>query len=260
MKGVLYISHGSRVDETKKEVEALIADVRGLVDAPLQELCYLELAEPDIAAGFEKLVAQGADDIAVVPMLLFSAGHYFQDIPEELEPLSEKHPHVRIRYGRPLGVQERLTNVAAGRIHETGKEVNSDAQIVLIGRGSKAPETKAATKLIGRQLKKKTGIRRVEVCYLAACEPKFEEGLYKALQKTERPIFLVPYLWFTGLLIQSLEKKAEELRSQGEEVYLCGYLGTHPSVAAALAERAEEALFSTREPDIQVEESKAWWI
>ncbi|SDO58103.1 sirohydrochlorin chelatase [Alkalicoccus daliensis] len=262
MQAVLYVSHGSRVEKTKVEAMEFMESVQKRVDVPLQETAFLELAAPDIAEGFTKLAEQGATKIAVVPVLLMSAGHYYEDIPEELAKVKKNYPDIKVTYGRPLGVQERLVEVLIDRIHETGRDVPRDAHLLLVGRGSRSPETKQATKLIAKRLKKKLGVKSVDTCYLAASKPSFDEGLEAVKQKKHSITFVIPYLWFTGLLMQEMEKKVQNLREQGLTIELCGYLGSHPSVVAALADRAVQAVQSDHgvSESYGVEESKAWWI
>ncbi len=40
MKAVIYICHGSRVEESKKEAFQLIDKVKQQVDIPIQETCF----------------------------------------------------------------------------------------------------------------------------------------------------------------------------------------------------------------------------
>lgn len=261
MQAVLYVSHGSRVEATKTEAMQFMQAVQDRVNAPLQATCFLELAEPDISSGFETLVKQGATRVTVVPVLLMSAGHYYEDIPEELAKAREPFPEIEVTYGRPLGVQERLVDVLIERVEATGAPVTKDTHILLVGRGSRSPEIKAATRLIAKRVKKKLGVKSIDTCYLAAAKPTFEEGLTAAKAKKMQTI-VIPYLWFTGLLVQSMEKKINELQEEGYPFTLSGYLGTHQSVVAALADRAEQAMALDHGPSDSygVEESKAWWI
>ena len=104
MQGVLYVSHGSRVAEAVEEATSLIARVQTKLIF-LYKKHVLELVDPDISEGFRKLVHQGATEISVVPVLLLSAGHYYKDIPEEIERMKAQFPNVKINYGKPLGVQ-----------------------------------------------------------------------------------------------------------------------------------------------------------
>ncbi|RLL47743.1 sirohydrochlorin chelatase [Oceanobacillus piezotolerans] len=241
MQGVLYVSHGSRRPEATAEAIAFLSLVREQVNIDLQEICFLELANPNIEQGIDSLVKQGVSRISIVPVLLLSAGHYFHDIPEEVDRVRKKYPKIKFTYGKPLGVQKRLTHILKDRIEETGVPLNPDAKILLIGRGSNNPRTKQDIEEIAEQLKEKVD-REVETCYLAACSPSFEEGLHNVLKGEHSQVFIVPYLWFTGVLMETIEKRVNEYHSFGKEIIVCHQLGNHPSIVAALKDRVYETI------------------
>lgn len=242
MQAVLYVSHGSRVEEARKEAVTFLQSVEERVHVPLQEICFLELAEPDVSQGFEKLVQRGATKIAIIPVLLLSAGHYYEDIPEELEQVMLKYPDVQVTYGKPLGVQERITDILVERIEQTHIERRPDTNILLVGRGSKNPGTSRAIEQIASELQVKLNAANVNVCYLAACPPSFDEGLETSLKEGWSQTFVVPYLWFTGLLMHSMQKKINQLQTNDQQVILCHYLDNHPAMVNALTDRVYEAL------------------
>lgn len=238
-QGVLYVSHGSRVPETAREATATIRQAMAQVDADLQEICYLEIAEPDIAAGIDALVRGGAGRIAVVPVLLLSAGHYYEDIPRAIREAKQRYPHIVFTYGRPLGVGDRIIGILAENIMETG--MPPGAEILIVGRGSRNPETLYDFAKIAAGLRAQLGTEQIKTAYLAVLEPRFDDAL-KELTATGRPVVVAPYLWFTGVLVRSLEKKVGMLQREGYDIRLARYLGCHPDMADALAVRAKEAL------------------
>ncbi|ASN06793.1 sirohydrochlorin chelatase [Virgibacillus necropolis] len=241
MQGVLYVSHGSRISEATSEAVTCITSVQQQVEVPLQEICFLELAEPDVEQGIDNLVNQGASRISIVPVLLLSAGHYYKDIPEEVNQAKLKYPSITFTYGRPLGVQDRFINILAQRIEETTISVKPDAKILLVGRGSRNPQTKIDIENVGGKLQRKTNVTRVDVCFLAACDPSFEQAIQSSLKEEHSQIFIVPYLWFTGVLLRSIEKEISELTNSNKNVVLCRQLGDHPIIKRALKERVYES-------------------
>lgn len=241
MRGVLYVSHGSRVAEATAEAIEFIEDVQRKIDIPLQEVCFLELAEPTVAQGIEILVKKGATEISVVPVLLLSAGHYFKDIPAELEKVKAQLPEVTFTYGQPLGVQSRLTHILKERIDETNITPNDDAKILVVGRGSYNPQTKIDIEAIAAELGSITGYKDIGVCYLAACKPSFEEALSSALDSEYSQIFIVPYIWFTGILEKHIRKTVDDSKTHGD-IILCDYLGHHETMKEALKDRVNETL------------------
>ncbi|MCD8834470.1 sirohydrochlorin chelatase [Staphylococcus arlettae] len=241
MQGVLYVSHGSRVPEATQEAIEFITDVQQQVDISLQTICFLELAEPTIAEGVETLVKQGATTIAVIPVLLLSAGHYFKDIPQAITTIQQQYPHVSFTYGQPLGVQSRLTQILQTRINETAIPINEDAQILVVGRGSYNPQTQVDITAIAQELQTLLPVNNIEVCYLAACQPSFEDALTEALVSEYSQIFIVPYIWFTGILERHIAQTVETTKSSSD-IVLCDHLGHHPAIKEALKDRVLEAV------------------
>ncbi|MFC4024320.1 sirohydrochlorin chelatase [Oceanobacillus longus] len=241
MQGILYVSHGSRITEATTEAIACITSVKELVNAPLQEICFLELAEPDVTQGIDRLVKEGASRISIVPVLLLSAGHYFKDIPEEVNRSKLKYPGITFTYGQPLGVQDRFTTILEERIKETNIPVNPDAKILLVGRGSRNPQTKIDIENVADKLQALINIP-VDICFLAACEPSFEQGIHSSLREKRSQVFIVPYLWFTGVLMQFLENKVSELNETDKGFILCRQLGDHSAMKTALKERVYESI------------------
>lgn len=241
MEAVLYVSHGSRRKEATEEARHFLQTVHQQIEVSLFEICFLELAEPDVLEGIERLVKKGAVKIAVLPVLLLSAGHYFKDIPEELDKAKARYPHIEISYGEPLGVQETIVDVLVDRIRQLDATIDTETNILLVGRGSRDPDTKISIEKIASMLAEKTGVPLVDTCYLAALSPRFEEGLEASLKKKGKTI-VVPYLWFTGILVQSMEQKIQEAQEDGYDVRLASYLNDHPNMIHSTMVRVNEAL------------------
>ncbi|WP_163526513.1 sirohydrochlorin chelatase [Halobacillus ihumii] len=244
MEAVLYVSHGSRVEKARKEAVSFIEAVqnRMIDDVPLQETCFLELAEPDMVQGIKNLIKLGATKIVVIPVLLLSAGHYYKDIPKKIDQAKLRYPHVEFVYGKTIGVQDRVIDVLVQRIRETQVVPHVDANILLVGRGSPHQETKDSIEEIAWKLKRKMNVAHVSVSYLAACSPSFEEGLQTSLRIGWSQTFVVPYLWFTGVLMHSMQEKINEMeQTDRQQVLLCQYLGSHRAMVDALTDRVYEA-------------------
>ncbi len=94
MKALLLIAHGSRAQSSNDEIRALVArlreDARG-ERFDLVEHAFLEMAEPSIAAAADKLVADGATEIVVLPYFLAAGKHLLADIPSEVARLERRH-------------------------------------------------------------------------------------------------------------------------------------------------------------------------
>ena len=233
MQAILYVAHGSRVKAGVEQAVAFLQRVQQDIALPIQEICFLELAEPTIAQGIENCFRQGATAIAIMPILLLAAQHAKHDIPKEIDKAQKQYPTVHFTYGEPLGVHELLIDTLQKRILETQLHFNN-ASVLLIGRGSSDPAVREDLTKIALRLRHKYGYGKVDTCFLYGAGPNLEEWLAQRKQDNEQ-VFIVPYLLFTGILRQSIAK-----RLQGYEVnnmILCNSLGYDDNVRKVLVER-----------------------
>ena len=115
MNGILVLAHGSREKATEETFQKVVTMAAEQVKLPV-ETAYMEFGYPNIAAGLDKLVAQGVTHIRVVPYFLFSGIHIQEDIPGELEEYRKEHPQVTLEMGETLGADPRLAAVLADRM------------------------------------------------------------------------------------------------------------------------------------------------
>lgn len=240
MKAVLYICHGSRVKKGRDEALAFIEQTKPFIDIPIQEACFLELAEPTIDQGIARCVAQGATEIIVFPFLLLAAGHAKRDIPIELEKAKSSFPSVTFHYAQPLGVHEAIVDILVERMKETGHPILPHASILIIGRGSSDLQTPADFAAIRNLFRYKTKLMDVNIGYLAAAAPSFQEELTRLYEQKPAQLWVLPYLLFTGILSKTLEREIHPLNSEGT-IILTKCLGYHPSIRQIIKERIQEA-------------------
>ncbi|OQP05637.1 sirohydrochlorin chelatase [Geobacillus sp. 46C-IIa] len=237
MEAILYVSHGSRIAAARDEAARFVERCKAAIDIPIQELCFVELVEPDIVTGVDRCVAQGATRVIVIPLLLLSAGHAKHDIPAALERAKRRHPSLEITCGTPFGVHETMIDIIIDRISEQATPLDDKSMILLIGRGSSDPDTKRDIAAIARRLKEKTNVPHVDVCFLAAIRPTLDEGLKQANASTYQRVFVVPYLLFTGVLMKTIEQKLEALPVSPQQWHLCSYLGYHPRLITLIQQQ-----------------------
>lgn len=240
MRAILYICHGSRVKKGQQAALAFIEKTMETNAAPIQEACFLELAEPSIAEGVARCIERGATEIIAIPFLLLRAGHANVDIPTELQEVMNDYPDIPVYYGDPIGVDARMVDVMIERLHETVEVIPENSSILIIGRGSSDPATKEDFAEIQRIFQEKTGLQQVSVGYLAACGPFYEEELQRVLEEKPANVYVLPYLLFTGILMKTIERTVKKLATT-TAIHLCPALGYDPAIHTILNERAEQA-------------------
>ena len=76
---------------------------------------HMELADPDIAAGFSSCVEAGATDITVFPYMLSPGRHSTSDIPRIVAQVARAFPHVTFGVTPAFGLHEKLAEVVLER-------------------------------------------------------------------------------------------------------------------------------------------------
>jgi sirohydrochlorin ferrochelatase len=114
----LLIAHGSRRAEANADLVRLADTVRATDQFGIVEIAYLELAEPDIPAGAEKCVQQGARRVLMMPYFLSAGVHVRNDLQQFQENFREKYPGVEFEVCEPLGLHSKLVEVVIERLRE----------------------------------------------------------------------------------------------------------------------------------------------
>ncbi|WP_018934045.1 sirohydrochlorin chelatase [Gracilibacillus lacisalsi] len=240
MEAVIYICHGSRLEEAKQESFALIDKVKKNISARIQETCFLELQEPDLTETVRKVVDQGATKVVIMPILLLTAGHAKKDIPDLIAKEKHRFPEVEFVYGRAIEVEPKMVDTLVDRIKACTDNLE-EIDILLVGRGSSDVSAVKDTERIVSMLRSHFPQNQIEKCFLAASQPKFEPFLLDKV-KQGKSVLVLPYLLFTGLLDKGIKEHIESLDlKKGQKVLLADYLGHHPNVVEVLVERVAEA-------------------
>ena len=242
MEAVLYVGHGSRSETSRQQARQLFAACREMVNIPIQELCFLELAAPSIFAGISQCAARGASKIAVVPLLLLPAKHAKSDIPRELAKGKKAFPRIDLVRGEPFGQHPLMLEMLAALVKTkiAGIAGQSGCTVLLTGRGSSDEEALFALRRIRGELEVRAGVR-VDLCHLAVNRPSFREYLLKFPFSRQRLIVL-PFLLFAGQLLESMRKTAAELNIPEERMVICDPVASLPQFPAFFSSLVREVL------------------
>jgi cobalt/nickel transport system ATP-binding protein len=226
---LLVIGHGSRDPNGVAEYWRFLDVVTRTTDIAVGG-GFIELAEPDLDTAIDKLVADGAEHVVAVPLVLLGAGHMKLDGPAALERARGRHPGTRFDYGRALGIHPLALEVAADRIPR-----DADA-VVVVGRGSSDPDANADLYKIGRLLQDATGVAIVEPGFVSLAEPRVPTAVERCRRLGAERIAVVPYFLFTGVLVDRI---GDQARAGGATPY--PHLGVDPRLVDLVLERYWEA-------------------
>lgn len=116
--GVLVVGHGSRREEANRDVRAAAVQIGKCGGFPLVQAAFLEIEQPDISAGFKRLVKRGARSITVHPYFLSPGRHTRGDLPREVRAVAVDFPDVSYRITEPLAAHPFVIAASVERIRE----------------------------------------------------------------------------------------------------------------------------------------------
>jgi sirohydrochlorin ferrochelatase len=113
------VDHGSRVPEANAVLDEVARLLREQLPDRLVCTAHMELAAPSIAEAVDRCVAEGAQEIVVHPYFLGPGSHGAADVPRLVAEAARRHPGLRVRVTKPLGVHPALVLAVIDRVQET---------------------------------------------------------------------------------------------------------------------------------------------
>lgn len=125
---LILLGHGSRLESANRGLKLVAEELDRHGQFPGVSPAFLQHADPSLDNVFEKLVESGCERIVIMPLFLFEGVHITSDIPEEIEKIRLKHPHLQIVQSRFIGPDPLLADICLQRIKEVlrGKDNNQD--------------------------------------------------------------------------------------------------------------------------------------
>jgi sirohydrochlorin cobaltochelatase len=246
---LLIVGHGTRHRDGAEEFRRFTRRVaRRAADRPDLRVDavaggFIELSPPPLRDAMAELAGQGLRDVVAVPLILLAAGHAKGDIPAALARERERHPGLRTRYARPLGVHPTILDVLRERLAASAMP-RPDA-VLLVGRGTTDPDANADLYRAARLLWETTrhlDIGFIESAFVSLAEPSVPEGLERLKRLGARRIAVLPYFLFPGVLPDRITaQSAQAAADLGLEVSVAGLLGDCDALAELVLERYAQA-------------------
>jgi sirohydrochlorin ferrochelatase len=226
---LLAVAHGTQNPDGLATVQRLMNVVRTKRPGLPIELCWLEAAEPSLAA----LLPSLEGPVVIVPLLLSTGYHVQVDIPAAIGD----RPQTVV--GRPLGPDLRIAQALLDRLRHVmshGQPTSvADAaamaedghDIVLLASGSSDPAAAEDIAEIGRELERLTN-GRVLTRVLS------DEQWYLGVPDGS---YVANYLLAPGYFNDRVQLEAREIWSSG----VAAPLGAHPLVADVILDRYDVA-------------------
>ena len=125
--GVIVVDHGSRRRESNDMLLDVVALFQQHSGYAIVEPAHMELAEPSIAAAFDRCIERGARLVVIHPYFLLPGRHWKRDIPALAAEAARKHPGVPFLVTAPLGLHPLLAEIISQRIEYCLSRLRGDA-------------------------------------------------------------------------------------------------------------------------------------
>ena len=113
LRGIVLFAHGSRDPLWHKPVEAVADAVRHKEPGALVACAYLEWSTPTLEEACQSLIAQGAQEISILPLFLGVGKHARQDLPELVAQMTARWPNIAFQLQAAVGENARLVALLA---------------------------------------------------------------------------------------------------------------------------------------------------
>jgi sirohydrochlorin cobaltochelatase len=84
-KGLILIAHGSRLQQTADEMQAMIKSLQVNFSDTLILPAFMEIQQPDLKSTIRTLRGKGIFQINIIPLFFFTGKHMKADIPQQVE-------------------------------------------------------------------------------------------------------------------------------------------------------------------------------
>ena len=221
------LAHGSKDPRSAETVDTLCEKVRGMRPDLRIEPAFLDHCEPTPAQVFDRLVAEGFDEVVVVPLLLTAAYHARIDVPATVQEAADRHPQLRMRVSEVLG-DDVLLDVLDRRVRSALKENRArelDA-LVLAAAGSSDSRANASVARLARLWGARHKLPAI-AAFASAAPPASGEAVRRFRSEGRRHVAVGAYFIAPGFL----PDRASELALEAGAIAVAEPLGADPEVA-----------------------------
>ncbi|MBP1042994.1 sirohydrochlorin chelatase [Vagococcus sp. BWB3-3] len=241
MRGIIYVAHGSQKTGKNQKMREFYNAIKA-ERSEEQALAFLEKHPDSLESVAKKMIQSGVTQLVVVPLLLFSAMHKKEDIPEQLAVVLQSFPEVDLRICETFAQEPEVTGVLLEAILQKQREKKLMAPVVfLVAHGSSFySEPFERLRQIGEKLAQASELR-VVTAGLYGQESYLEKA--KSLLETTSDLLVVPFFLFDGHLVTKLEAQLRELaEASASQIYFSETLNLNRKMVPGILRLIEEEL------------------
>ncbi|QLK86995.1 sirohydrochlorin chelatase [Staphylococcus sp. 17KM0847] len=180
------------------------------------DVAFLESEIKSLDDVIKDNVQQGYDKINLVPLLLFTASHYYEDIVEKMKVWQACYHYVSFQLAEPLGTHPYMTDWVASQLSHHADDIDEETGIVILAHGNKRfDEPDRALTSIAKQLSDTEYHCYPSMVYGAL---NFYETLPFIAKQYEK-LLIVPFFFFDGYLVNKTKRQIDDMALPCEVAY-----------------------------------------
>ncbi|MCS4486135.1 sirohydrochlorin chelatase [Staphylococcus americanisciuri] len=215
MQKTILIVHGMR----KGKLNELLEDfIYALFDETQidYDVAFLESEARSLETVVATTVRQGYRVVNLVPLLLFTASHYYEDIADQVQMWKTQYAQVHFLLAEPLGTHPAMADWVSHQMARYAHEIDDATGVVILAHGNarfNEPDI-ALTYLAQQQTSEQLQ------CYPSMVYGKlnFQETLPPLAAKYQK-LLIVPFFFYDGYLVNKTKRQIEELNLPVEITY-----------------------------------------
>jgi sirohydrochlorin cobaltochelatase len=238
-RALLLVGHGSRCLVSEAEMQTIGDRVAAAEPEVMVDVGFLEMTDPPAGVVLDDLVARGARDVVVLPLVLLGAGHAKNDVPAVVVEGRHRHPGVRLTFGSPLGVTRPLVSHLGEAVVARGGQ---GLPLLVVARGTSDPDANGEATKAARLVGEWTGAPIVLAGFTGVTGPSVPEVADMMARLGHERVAVAWWFLCHGKLIERGRRDlADFAQRTGTEVLDAGHLGPQADLVPLIQERFAQA-------------------
>ncbi|PTF76456.1 sirohydrochlorin ferrochelatase [Staphylococcus chromogenes] len=223
MRKTILVVHGMRKGKLNETLLHFIDQTFEDIDVDY-EVAFLESETIQLDEVIQKTVNAGYTRIHLVPLLLFTASHYYEDIEAIYHDFQQQNPNVQFVLANPLGTHPKMADWVADQMQAYQNDIDKGTGIVILAHGNarfNEPDL-ALTEICDK-------LSTVEhPCYpsMVYGELEFTKTLPKIAKKHPK-LLIIPFFFYDGYLVNKTKQRIEVLNLRNTFIFTTA-INFHP--------------------------------
>ena len=242
---ILLVGHGSREAAGNDEIMAFAAQWRLRQPQWHIEVCFIEFSEITMRVGLAR-VAQHADRVLVLPLILNAAGHVKMDIPQAIDGARLAFPHTQFLYAPHLTACDPILSILKRRLRKAMQSLDmpdpTTTGVIVLGRGSSDRQANGDMAKMARWLMEESDHELVDLAFTGITYPRIEKVVQRQHMLGMTQIVVLPYYLYNGTLVERISRQVAHLKAQYPQIRFAAstYFGFEKEIFELLEQRVHD--------------------